>query len=252
MMDQSSSQYLGGFIRRLSRGWTRPNVYLTLVGQARKHLPSFAGQALEPNISRSKHRSNPSGIRPLTEVEAGQFVRIVAVNGNESNNRLMGMGLIPGVVLQLISSKSTGSVIVAIHNHRLGLGLEMAACIEVELVDAIAVSSSVRVTSPASNSASNSTSNSALPQDVMSQNLRLSDAAIGATLKVLGYAPTARDYKRKLLAMGLTPGTEFTVKRHAPLGDPTEIEVRGFRLSLRKAEADALMVGPIATETSTS
>jgi len=244
MMDQSSSRYLGGFIRRLSRGLTRSNLYLALVRQARKHLPSLMGQTLEPKIHPLEHRQ----IRPLAEVEAGQFVRIVAVNGNESNNRLMGMGLIPGVVLQLISSKSTGSVIVAIHNHRLGLGLEMAACIEVELVDAIAVSSSLQVTSPASNSASNS----ALPQDVMSQNLHLSDAAIGATLKVLGYAPTARDYKRKLLAMGLTPGTEFTVKRHAPLGDPTEIEVRGFRLSLRKAEADALMVGPIATETSTS
>jgi ferrous iron transport protein A len=46
--------------------------------------------------------------------------------------------------------------------------------------------------------------------------------------------------------MGLTPGTEFVLKRHAPLGDPTEIEVRGFRLSLRKAEADALIVKPIS------
>jgi ferrous iron transport protein A len=42
--------------------------------------------------------------------------------------------------------------------------------------------------------------------------------------------------------MGLTPGTEFTVTRHAPLGDPVEIQVRGFNLSLRKAEADALRV----------
>lgn len=82
----------------------------------------------------------------------------------------------------------------------------------------------------------------------MPQNLRLSDAAIGATLKVVGYAPTARDYKRKLLAMGLTPGAVFTVKRHAPLGDPTEIEVRSFRLSLRKVEADALIVGAIEAD----
>jgi ferrous iron transport protein A len=42
--------------------------------------------------------------------------------------------------------------------------------------------------------------------------------------------------------MGLTPGIEFVVTRHAPLGDPTEIEVRGFHLSLRKDEADALLV----------
>jgi ferrous iron transport protein A len=42
--------------------------------------------------------------------------------------------------------------------------------------------------------------------------------------------------------MGLTPGTHFTVTRQAPLGDPVEIEVRGFKLSLRKGEAAALQV----------
>lgn len=72
--------------------------------------------------------------------------------------------------------------------------------------------------------------------------VKLRNAAIGSVMKVIGYEPAARDYKRKLLAMGLTPNTEFTVTRHAPLGDPTEIEVRGFRLSLRKTEADALIV----------
>ena len=42
--------------------------------------------------------------------------------------------------------------------------------------------------------------------------------------------------------MGLTRNAEFSVLRVAPLGDPVEIEVRGFRLSLRKDEADALLV----------
>jgi ferrous iron transport protein A len=75
--------------------------------------------------------------------------------------------------------------------------------------------------------------------------LKLRDMRIGSRLKVVGYEPTAREYKRKLLAMGLTPGTELLVKRHAPLGDPTEVEVRGFHLSLRKGEANALMVEAI-------
>lgn len=75
--------------------------------------------------------------------------------------------------------------------------------------------------------------------------LKLRDAAIGSVLRVIGYEPTMRDYKRKLLAMGLTPGTELRVTRHAPLGDPTEIQVRGFHLSLRKDEADALIVTPV-------
>jgi len=41
---------------------------------------------------------------------------------------------------------------------------------------------------------------------------------------------------------GLTPGAVFTVQRVAPMGDPVEIALRGFRLTLRKAEADALIV----------
>ncbi|KAF0138245.1 MAG: ferrous iron transport protein A [Rhodospirillaceae bacterium] len=42
--------------------------------------------------------------------------------------------------------------------------------------------------------------------------------------------------------MGLTPGTEFELTRVAPLGDPVEIRVRGMGLSLRKVEADMLMI----------
>lgn len=72
--------------------------------------------------------------------------------------------------------------------------------------------------------------------------VKLATVPIGSRLRLLGYEPTARDYKRKLLAMGLTPGVEILVKRYAPLGDPIEIEVRGFALSLRKEEANALCV----------
>lgn len=49
-------------------------------------------------------------------------------------------------------------------------------------------------------------------------------------------------YRRKLLSMGATPGTRFKVLRVAPLGDPIEIKIRGFHLSLRKSEAAAVKV----------
>jgi ferrous iron transport protein A len=42
--------------------------------------------------------------------------------------------------------------------------------------------------------------------------------------------------------MGLTPGVEITVTRYAPLGDPVEIQVRGFALSVRRDEAATLLV----------
>lgn len=76
----------------------------------------------------------------------------------------------------------------------------------------------------------------------MKDNKYLHNLAVGSIGRVVGYEKAARGYKRKLLAMGLTPGTEFTVTRHAPLGDPVEILVRGFKLSLRKDEANALFV----------
>lgn len=49
-------------------------------------------------------------------------------------------------------------------------------------------------------------------------------------------------YRNRLISMGLLPGTVFEVTRVAPLGDPVEITVRGFALSLRKDEAAILQI----------
>lgn len=73
-------------------------------------------------------------------------------------------------------------------------------------------------------------------------NTQLQDVAIGECVTVCGYIKGASVYRKKLLAMGLNRGTEITVKRIAPMGDPVEIEIRGFALSLRKDEASALIV----------
>lgn len=70
----------------------------------------------------------------------------------------------------------------------------------------------------------------------------ISELKVGDRAKVAGYTDTGRGYRRKLLTMGLTPGAEIAVARVAPMGDPVEIRVRGFSLSLRKEEAAALKV----------
>lgn len=70
----------------------------------------------------------------------------------------------------------------------------------------------------------------------------LGDMSVGDKGKVIGLEKGNKAYRKKLLAMGLTPGTEFSVIRYAPMGDPVEISVRGFSLSLRKDEAAALLV----------
>ena len=47
--------------------------------------------------------------------------------------------------------------------------------------------------------------------------------------------------RRRLFDMGLTPGAEVYLRKRAPLGDPVEITLRGYELTLRKAEADCVM-----------
>lgn len=49
--------------------------------------------------------------------------------------------------------------------------------------------------------------------------------------------------KRRIMDMGITKGTEIFVRKVAPLGDPIEISVRGYELSLRKADAETIEVG---------
>ncbi len=70
----------------------------------------------------------------------------------------------------------------------------------------------------------------------------LADLDVGTRGRVIGFDKGSKNYRKKILAMGLIKGTEFTVNRVAPMGDPIEIEVRGYNLSLRKDEAAALTV----------
>lgn len=211
----------------------------TYTGQSHRatHASNPRSQAAEFAAMESDARSLVA--YPLATARVGEQVRIVALNCGEANNRLMGMGFMPDIVLGIVSRTATGSVIVALQDQRLGLGAEMAQCIQViDAAEQLGESLNLSTTRTA-------TMQTSADIAAGSATVKLRNVAIGTTLRVIGYEPAARDYKRKLLAMGLTPGTELRVTRHAPLGDPTEITVRGFQLSLRKAEADALIVAPV-------
>ena len=69
----------------------------------------------------------------------------------------------------------------------------------------------------------------------------LREAAIGETVKVVKlYGEGA--VKRRIMDMGITKGAEIYVRKVAPLGDPIEVTVRGYELSLRKADAEMIEV----------
>lgn len=72
--------------------------------------------------------------------------------------------------------------------------------------------------------------------------IHLRNMKVGDTGRVVGFEKSFTAYRQKLLAMGLTPGTEFQVIRVAPLGDPVEIRVRDTDLSLRQNEVSALCI----------
>ncbi len=64
----------------------------------------------------------------------------------------------------------------------------------------------------------------------------LNEFAIGETGRVLAVGGEGK-IKRRLFDMGITPGAEVLLRKKAPLGDPIEITVRGYELTLRKSEA---------------
>ena len=69
----------------------------------------------------------------------------------------------------------------------------------------------------------------------------LKEAKIGQTVKVVKLHGEGA-VKRRIMDMGLTKGVEVYVRKVAPLGDPIEVTVRGYELSLRKADADMIEV----------
>jgi ferrous iron transport protein A len=72
-------------------------------------------------------------------------------------------------------------------------------------------------------------------------NESLSAVPLGQKGRVVGYA-LPPEQRQRLLEMGLTVGAQFEVVRYAPMGDPIDIKVRGYHLSLRKNEAAGVLV----------
>ena len=79
----------------------------------------------------------------------------------------------------------------------------------------------------------------------MAAPIKLSELAVGASATVREFPKTGTAFVR-LREMGLLAGTRVTLIRTAPMGDPLEIKLRGYNLTLRKSEAEHVLVEPIA------
>lgn len=76
---------------------------------------------------------------------------------------------------------------------------------------------------------------------------KLSDFTVGESGRVLlveaaSDKPETVKIRRRLFDMGVTPGADLYLKKKAPLGDPMEVTLRGYELTLRKNEADCIVM----------
>ncbi len=69
----------------------------------------------------------------------------------------------------------------------------------------------------------------------------LSELEVGQEAEIIEFASESAEAQR-IEEMGVTPGEEISIVRFAPMGDPIEIKIRGYLLTLRKAEADKIKV----------
>ncbi len=71
--------------------------------------------------------------------------------------------------------------------------------------------------------------------------MTLKQVPLGQTVKVVKLEGEGA-VKRRIMDMGITKGTQIEVRKVAPLGDPIEVTVRGYELSVRKADAESIIV----------
>lgn len=200
---------------------------------------------------------------PLPDARIEELLWIADIQASaELRDKLISMGLHRGCELRVVMRGDQDSHLVAVANSRLGLDGAMSRAIQVRRSGiAIARGADPCRTQSAAASSFQATNSSTRPMPTDTPNdhapssppastpaltspsqERLQDLPVGSRGRVEGYREGSRSYRQKLLSMGLTPGTEFEVTRHAPMGDPVEIGVRGFSLMLRKQEADMLII----------
>ncbi|NBD16443.1 MAG: iron transporter [Cyanobacteria bacterium] len=191
------------------------------------HQPHHQQQRRHRHHGGGENHRQERTIMPLAKAQVGNQLWIAGYKSKDGVNRLVGMGLAPGMKIKVLQNLA-GNIVVGVGETRIGIDDGMAKrilvsdqpfdyLVEVEEVNEMEI-----------------------------QKTTLKDLQVHQQGKVARFEKmddaAKKAYKQKLLAMGLTPGTEFTVTRVAPLGDPVEILVRGFKLSLRKDEAAALVV----------
>ena len=148
---------------------------------------------------------------PLSMAVIGEKKRVIKVGGKDEVRRfLQNLGFVEGVEITVVSELS-GNMIINVKDTRIAIDKSMANRIMVYK----------------------------LQGDVKMRTLR--DAKVGETVRISKLRGEGA-VKRRIMDMGITKGTDVFVRKLAPLGDPVEISVRGYELSIRKSDAEMIEV----------
>lgn len=155
----------------------------------------------------------------LTELKTpGNFMIIKVTTNPFLNKRLAELGLIPGKLLTLVSPcHKTSGLIIHFQGQRLALSHDLAQNIQV-----IALKS------------------------VENERLTSLDCLLPNTKCLIKKINGSTTFQQRIMEMGLTKGTLVTIAKLAPLGDPIELNLRGYKLSIRKEDAKAITVQEVS------
>ena len=151
----------------------------------------------------------------LSDIKIGQSVRIECLRGEEAAcQRLREIGFSEKSIIEKIAD--SGTVICKVCDAKIAISKNLAKNI---IVKDLSTTENLKV----------------------GRVLLLSQLTPGQKGKIYGFVSESEDYDR-IEEMGVTPGEAVEMVRRAPLGDPIEIRIRGYLLSLRKDEADFIQV----------
>lgn len=154
----------------------------------------------------------------LSDIPSGHRVKIVRLSGEDSVvHRLREMGFRESSVIDKVAD--SGAIICKVADARVAISKKLAQNIFAENLGKIG-----RVAS--------------------GDLVLLSEMSVGQKGIIRDFTADNDDYER-IVEMGVTPGEQVEIIRYAPMGDPIEIRVRGYMLSLRKAEAERIKVALI-------
>ena len=189
-------------------------------------------------IPRSDSGQPARPLIPLTKMTAGQSGHIVNCQADDSTRRFLNeQGLRAGAQITVVAATEE-SLLIQIGDKRIALTRMLGEAMHIELAtqaDSNATVSPDHTSSNHEEATVNTTHMSTVTTLPLS---KLKVGQNGIVVRVSGKGPV----KQRLMDMGLVPGSEVKVVRIAPLGDPLEFEVKGYRLSLRKSEAETITV----------